>query len=248
MEIIFFPVDDVILCGSPEFLKKVIHDIKNKLEINDLGFPTEVLGIQIRRNSKALYLSTEKNERRIITEFEINHAKRLRTPSPTGLKLAPLNEISDPLVIPKNRKLPGNLPYISRCVRFDICYAVNFLSRYSSNHNTTIWNLLKRKLRYLQENQIELQYAYASASIKQTPKVAVRSDASFADEATTRKSTIGHIIFWNGYTVAWNSTKTSTVPLSTCEAEFFAPKKRSRQLYICAISTQKYSKILFHYH
>ena len=158
LDIIFFHVDDVILCGHPESIRHVIKNNKNKFKILDLGFPTEILGIQIRKDKQAIYLSTDKSELKVISEYEMDNSKGSSTPLPPGLKLPPLLEVLNPVVILKYRNLLGKLLYISRCVRFDICYAVNLLCRYSSNHNTTMWKLLKGILKFLGDNQMKLEY------------------------------------------------------------------------------------------
>ena len=221
-DLIFFHVDDLILCTIHEEAKTFLKCVKKKFEIHDLGFPTEALGIQIRRDKSGIHLSTKKSEEKLIEEFEMKDAASLSTPLPPGLKLPPLADVPDAIVIDKYRKLLGKLLYLSRCVRYDICYAVNFLSRYSTKHNKSIWFYMKGILKYLKGETFEISYSFKNNSKDSSSEVAVWSDASFSDDFTTRKSTVGYFVFWNRYIVAWSSSKTKNVTLSTTESEFVA--------------------------
>ncbi|GBP86394.1 Uncharacterized mitochondrial protein AtMg00820 [Eumeta japonica] len=48
------------------------------------------------------------------------------------------------------------------------------------------------------------------------------SDADYANDVTTRRSTTGYIFIKNGAAVTWSSQRQHTVALSTTEAEFMA--------------------------
>lgn len=99
--------------------------------------------------------------------------------------------------------------------------SVNFLSRYSSNHNTEIWGHLKGVLKYLKGNELQISYPFKEQN-KDSTQVSIWSDASFADDSSNRKSTIGNFVYWNHYLISWSSSKTRKVALSTTEAEFIA--------------------------
>ena len=58
MDLIFFYVDDLLVCSKSEHAQQIIKTIKNKFEIHDLGFPTEMLGLKIVRNIDGIVLST----------------------------------------------------------------------------------------------------------------------------------------------------------------------------------------------
>ena len=130
--------------------------MKKKFKIHDLGFPIEVLGVQIRRDETGIYLLTKKSEAKIIEEFEINDAGVLNTPLQSGHKLPPLDELPDVVVIDECRGLLGKLLCSSRYVRFDICYAVNFLSKYSTKHNKAMCGSMKGILRCLKKENFDI--------------------------------------------------------------------------------------------
>ena len=170
--------------------------MKKKFEIHDLRFPTEVLGIQIRRDETGIYFSTRKSEAKIIEEYEINDPGVLNTPLPPGHKLPPLDELPDVVVICKCRGLLGKLLCLSRYIRFDICCAVNFLSRYSMKHNKAMCGSMKGILRCLKKENFEIYYAYNKILNNHGFHLTARSDASFSDDLYKRRSTIG--LFFSG--------------------------------------------------
>ena len=241
-EIIFFHVDDLILCTVPQKAKDFISSVKKKFSIHDLGFPTEVLGIQVRRDKAGIYLSTEKSERKIIKEFEMDETMILETPLPPGYNLPSLDEVPDAVVIDKYRRLLGKLLYLSRCVRYDICYSINLLSRYSTRHNKSMWKAMKGILRYLKQGNFEICYTYNKNPKITASNITAWSDASFSDDTSTRRSTIGLFVFWNGYIISWNSSKTKKVALSSTESEFIAAAEALKTaINIRNISKQLYS-------
>lgn len=136
-ELIIFHADDYILCATSENEKDFVKKVQKKLDIHDLELPTEILGIQLRKDVYGTSLSTKSGEDNIIDEYEINNVDSLSTPLPSSFKVLPLRMVSDAVVIYKYRRLLGKLLYLSRCVRYDICFAVNLMARYTSNHNKT---------------------------------------------------------------------------------------------------------------
>ena len=227
--IIYFHVDDLIICSDFDSVKTIIQTFRRKFEIHELGFPSETLGMQIERSELGIRLSCEKSEKKIIMEYEMNEAKPSNTPLTPGLRLPSLHNVENPMEIEKFRQLLGKLLYISRCVRYDISYAVTLLSRYSSKHNKNLWYHLKGILRYLNNQKLVLFYKFNSNKKKdRTGNIHVFSDASYGDDETSKRSTIGNIVLWNEYIISWNSGKTKCVTLSTCESEFMSASEAIR--------------------
>lgn len=130
------------------------------------GFPNEALGIRIHTDEEEIYLSTKENEKKIIQENELISVNEMKTPLPSGPKFPPLKEVPESAVIEKFRYLLWKLLYVARCVRYNICCSVNFLSRYSSIHNKTIWGYLKGIVKYLKGNNLRISYKFKQESEK----------------------------------------------------------------------------------
>lgn len=60
-EQIFLYVDDLILCTEPKNARTFVKCVRKKLNIHDLGFPTDALEIQIRREKSGICLPTNKS-------------------------------------------------------------------------------------------------------------------------------------------------------------------------------------------
>ena len=91
---------------------------------------------------------------------------------------------------------------------------------------------MKGILRYISTNESHLSYKYADRTTAES-NITAWIEASFVDDASTKKSTIGNLINWNNYIIAWDSGTTKNVVLSTYEAEFIAASVTMRNsLYL----------------
>ena len=228
LSIIFFHVDDLIICARSKEAKQIIKSIEEKFEIHDLGFPSEILGIQIQKTKIGIHLCTNEMVKKITGDYEMEHAKPTRTPLPPGIKLPNLAKVENSVEIPRYRRLLGKLLYVSRCVRYDMTFAVHLLSTYSSNHNKNLFMLLKNTLRYLKNKKLELVYKFNFNHNNAKSNIEVYSDASYGDDETGKRSTIGNLVLRNGYVISWQSGKTKCITLSTCESEFLSASEAVR--------------------
>ncbi len=98
------------------------------------------------------------------------------------------------------REAVGSLLYISVATRPDISYAVGVLSRFSSNPGMAHWNAVKHLMRYLQGTKdFKLTYAPDGSSDRFT----TYSDADFAGEPDSKRSTSGYVIKMGTGAVSW---------------------------------------------
>jgi hypothetical protein len=114
--------------------------------------------------------------------------------------------------------LIGSLLYLSNCTRPDITYAVNRLSSFNAKPTELHWNYAKRILRYLKKtNDFGL-------ILKKTDifNISGYSDADWASDLDTHRSTTGYLITLNSNPISWNSKRQSTVATSTAESEYMA--------------------------
>ena len=77
---------------------------------------------------------------------------------------------------------------------------------------------LKRVLRYLKGKQ-DLALTYMRET---TPALVAFSDADWAGDTETRRSTSGSVFLMCGAAVTWASRKQASIALSTIEAEYMA--------------------------
>jgi hypothetical protein len=104
--------------------------------------------------------------------------------------------------------------------RPDIAYPVGKLSRYMANPSETHMTAAKHMLRYLSGTRCA-GVVYSQQAQNHHQLVGF-SDADWAGDKGTRKSTSGYVFMLNGGPVSWASKRQSSVALSSCEAEYYA--------------------------
>lgn len=92
----------------------------------------------------------------------MSYATILSTGLSPGLKVpSPLVDVQNVIMTQKSwKKVLRKILYLSRSVTYDICYARNFLLRYSTNDDKSIWLSMKVTLRYLKRSSFETSYCY----------------------------------------------------------------------------------------
>lgn len=112
----------------------------------------------------------------------------------------------------------GSLLYLSNGTRPDLSFAVNKASRYLEKPTKAHWNAVKRILKYL-KGTVKYGIKFEKNSDNH---LKVYSDADFAGETETRKSTSGYLVKFGSNVITWNSQRQATVALSTTDAEYIA--------------------------
>lgn len=123
------------------------------------------------------------------------------------------------------QSLVGSLGYLANCTRVDISYAVNMLQRNNAAPTTVHYKAAIQVVKYLKGTAgYGLTFkANHTGSASGTPfQITGYSDADYAGDKASRKSTSGSVIKLNGNVVAWSCKKQPTVALSTMESEYVA--------------------------
>jgi hypothetical protein len=122
------------------------------------------------------------------------------------------------------RETVGSLLYLMLSSRPDISFSVNQVSQFCENPQNCHWVAVKKILAYL----------------KKTPEHGIRfgpeltaflgfTDADFAGDMDTRRSTSGYSFLLNGGPIAWSSCRRKKVTLSTTEAEYVAACENAKE-------------------
>ena len=159
----------------------------------------------------------------ILEKFGMKKSNRVKTPQDPGLMLAKgmcgggCNHEQTMANVPY-RNAVGCLMYLMVGTRPDLAVAVGVLSHFASDPCPTHWQALKRVFRYVQGTKthgIEFQ-------AKEQEGIEGYSDADWAGDVDTRRSTSGYAFMMNGGCISWRSKKQRTVALSSTEAEYMA--------------------------
>ena len=143
-------------------------------------------------------------------------AKALNTPLSTSTKLTKEGEPLDQETYGYS-SIIGSLMYLSVCTRPDISQAVGVLARYMAQPTTMHWQAAKGVLRYLAGTA---DYGITFGGTK--TGLEAYTDADYAGDIDTRRSTTGYVYILNGGAISWSSRLQQTVAASTTEAEYMA--------------------------
>ncbi|CAB0034441.1 unnamed protein product [Trichogramma brassicae] len=172
------------------------------------------------------YFITQKAyTRKILKQFGMEDCNPMKTPAESS---TPTDASTD--IDALNKEIPyrsaiGSLMYLACATRPDIAYAVSRAARSMSNPSTSDWTAVKRILRYL-KGTIDLGLNYTSTG----RELCAFTDADFAGDVNTRRSTNGFVSLLGNTAVSWMSQLQRSVALSTMEAEFVAGSEGAKEL------------------
>lgn len=213
-------VDDILIAGKD--LATVNHYKKQLLKIfegRDMGEVTSFLGINITRDrpNREIKLDQHGMINAIIQEFGMDEAKAKSTPLSPAIKLTKNEgEKLDKEKFPYGT-LIGKLMFLTVSTRPDLSYSVGTLARFISEPTVTHWQAAKGIIRYLALTK-NRGITFRGSDLTLTGY----SDADYAGDIDTRKSTTGYVYTLNGAAISWSSKRQPTVAASTTEAEYMA--------------------------
>ena len=123
------------------------------------------------------------------------------------------------------RKALGMLNYLANGTRPDIAFAVNVLMRYASDPRPFHWKLVQHVIAYT-KTTINYGITYKRGA---TIKPIGYSDASYADDPDSRKSTAGQVFLMANGPVTWKAKTLKRVSGSTGETEYVAVYEAGKQ-------------------
>lgn len=212
-------VDDIlIITRDTAALTKIKESLMSAFDARDLGEATYFLGMTIDRDraSRTIKLAQGRLIADLLAKHDMIAAKSLSTPLNVAIKLTKEGEPLDRETYGYSQ-LIGSLMYLSICTRPDISQAVGALARYMAQPTTAHWQAAKGVLRYL-AGTADYGITYGGAKIG----LEAYTDADYAGDIDTRRSTTGYVYIMNGGAISWSSRLQQTVAASTTEAEYMA--------------------------
>jgi hypothetical protein len=217
-------VDDLLIMSTDiDEVEMIKRRLMKKFNMKNLGLVKEFIGIRIEKTSEGISIDQEAYIDQILSRFKMEDANVVLTPLNVSEKLngdgpKSQKEIDHMSKIPY-QEANGCLLYLSKTTRPDISYAVNLLSRYSSNPNTQHWSSVKHLLRYLKGTKsLKLWYLRESSNTE----VIGFCDSDLGGDVVDGKSTSGYVFMNQGGAISWASRKQPVVARSTCEAEYLS--------------------------
>lgn len=215
-------VDDGLVAGiDEETVNDFLCALEKEFDITS-GDADTYLGLQIeRQNDGSILLRQSAYTRKILNKFNLEQANALAIPADPHQQLnVNLNDNEKTeLTTAPYREAVGSLLYLSKGTRPDISFSVSMVSRYMEKPTKLHWNAVKRIMKYLKGT---IDYGLHFNKKQKTLSLCGYSDADFAGDIETRKSTTGFIVIWSGCVVSWCSQRQSTVATSTTYSEYIA--------------------------
>ena len=230
-------VDDTLLVTNDPngLLLKTKQALCSEFEMTDLGpvTNTTILGLQVYYNPqlRILKLYQTRYIDLLLLKYKMENCTTASTPMEPGLKMSKADcpytneDIADMKNIPY-KSLVGSLMHASVSTRPDISYSTNFVAQYLSNPSKKHWSAAKRILRYLKGTR-DLGLLYKRS--QQNLILHGYSDADWAGNVDTRRSTTGYCFLLGNCVVSWTSRKQQSVALSSTESEYMAISKASTE-------------------
>ncbi|KAK7583642.1 hypothetical protein V3481_012924 [Fusarium oxysporum f. sp. vasinfectum] len=231
----FFFVDDIVFLyrsRHQQAADRLIAQLRAKYKMNDLGSLQWFLGIRVirdRPNGK-LWLCQDSYIEKLTTQFSIKKSNTFRGNPLSTNNLqqyelqATTNEIS------MFQQKIGGINYIAVITRPDVAKAASKLAEFLANPSPQHQTIADKVISYLYATRhLAIQFGGTSPSpttgpiqVEHSSDLKIASDAAFADDQKTRKSSQGSIICLFGGPVSWKAGKQDTVTTSSTEAELLA--------------------------
>jgi hypothetical protein len=240
--LIFFYVDDIVCCCRKEHLSRmnaIIEALCRRYEMRNMGELSWFLGIRVVRDrpNRKLWLCQDSYIDKIIKRYHLEHRKTPYTPLPSE-PLVPYESSATPQEIHAYQQRVGSLNFATTVTRADAAKASSILAEFMQNPSPKHMDAADHALLYLNGTKsLAIEFSAGKttmeATIKELPDdpehFQAASDAAFADDIKTRRSSEGYLFKLFGGPIDWRATKQRTVTTSTTEAELLALSSAAKE-------------------
>ena len=214
--------DGVVISSNQEEADELIAHLERSFEVTTST--GQFLGMKVTREENGdVVLSQKAYTGRVLRRFRMQDSCPVSTPLDRSQSVCSSNSSERAEQFPY-REAVGCLNFLAVVTRPDIAYAVGVAGRSLQHPGPADVRLVKRILRYLKGTMdYELRYK-AGGDVT----LVGYSDADYAGDPMTRKSTSGALFQLAGGAVHWTSRRQRIVALSTAEAEYISPSRSFR--------------------
>jgi len=201
------------------------HVLTGTFTVRDMGVPTYFLGMHIWHNREKGLLSLGQRQyvTTILERFGLADSNPVRLPMGAGVVMQREGTLLEPSMATKYQEAVSSLLYLAMCTRPDISFAVGKLSRHVSAPTQAHWAAAKAVMRYLKCTR-DWRITYGT----KCPLVGY-SEADYASDIDTRRSTTGQAFLWVGGAISWGIKIQTTVAASTTETEYVAAAMAAKE-------------------
>jgi hypothetical protein len=214
--ILLLYVDDLFLTGEENSITECKKKLATEFEMKDLGLMHYFLGLEVWQSLEIIFLNQGKYAVEILKRFDMLECKSMNTPMETKLKLL-VDTSSELIDTTLYRQIIGSLMYLTN-TRPDICFAVNTLGQFLVEPRHVHLVVAKHVMRYL-KGTLDCGLSYDG---DHDFRLSGYTDSDWARSVFDRKSTSRCCFSLGSTMISWQSTKQSSIALSTVEAEYIA--------------------------
>ncbi|CAI7817109.1 unnamed protein product, partial [Closterium sp. NIES-54] len=224
-------VDDLVFAtADTQALAPVKAELQKRHTCTNLGQLRSYLGLQITQDRARCTITLTQSHvvHQVLQRFNFQSSSPHPTPLPTGHY--PSAPPSDESVEPSGPypELVSCLMYLMTCTRPDLAYPLSLLARYVApgRYRKVHCHVAKRVLRYLFSTSGMGLVLGGWGSVVLTG----HSNASWADDQATQRSSQGYTFSLCSVYVSWRSTHYFYLFGSSCEAEIYAGAMATQEL------------------
>ncbi|KAL2122403.1 hypothetical protein VTJ04DRAFT_2858 [Mycothermus thermophilus] len=224
--VIVFYVDDILVfyhSSNEALANRVIRRIRSKYEVHDQGDAQWFLGVRILRDRAArkVWLVHDQYIEKIAKRFKLTDEVSAATPLP-GIELVKYAGEAPKARKKEFQELVGSILYTAIMIRPDVAFAAAKLSQFLTNPSPEHVKAAKQAVSYLYGTRfLSIQYGGPGGAYG-AQHLVIASDASFADDVDTRRSSQGYLFMLFGGAINWRASRQDTVTTSSTEAELLA--------------------------
>ncbi|GJY27044.1 zinc finger, CCHC-type containing protein, partial [Tanacetum coccineum] len=205
--IICLHVDDMMIFGT---LKKEFLSLR--FFIKDIGEADVILGIRIKHESSGISVSQSHYIEKVLKKFKYFYCTLVSIPMDISEKLKPNNGQAVSQL--EYSRVIDCLMYVMTCIILDIAFAIDKLSRYTSNPSTQYWQAVQQVLKYLKKT---MDYSLSYIGYPLVPEG--YTDASWISNNQDNSSASGLVFLLEGGAISWASKKQTCITSSTIKYE-----------------------------
>ena len=227
-------VDDFLIVGNHSDAESLMSLICSRMKVDrrgglvKAGDKITMLGINIVHTGTGFILSQKAKTQEFVDAFTNDRSASSSTPMDDWRlkEWFAAHEQGGEKAVDRTKYLQaiGKLLYLATATRPDLAFVTGTLARYSADPKEPHWLAIHRVARYLKATTHRaLDYTASTEKVLQQ-----WSDADFAGDEDTRRSTSGALVQLYGMPVTWWSTRQRAVSTSTLQAEYISFAKAAR--------------------
>lgn len=216
--------DGLIMAEDTKAISSVIEHLRKEFEIKVLDLKC-FLGLEIDQQSDgSIHVHQQAYAQKILNRFGMANCNTVATPLDCGQNLGDF-EADTEFEFPY-REVVGSLMFLAVATRPDISFAVGNVSRHMEKPAMAHVNAVKRILKYVKAT-MDMGIRY-EANVDLS--LCGYSDADYAGDIETRRSTSGYVFLFGNGIISWGSERQKSVALSTTESEYMAAASAVKEL------------------